>query len=43
MKKIIGNKDLKFNIFFNDSGDDFEKLVIQALDNFLNQKTEMIK
>jgi len=30
------NKELKFNIFFNNEGENLEKLVIQALVNYLN-------
>ena len=30
------NKKLKFNIYFNDDGEDLENLVIQALVNYLN-------
>lgn len=32
------NKELKFNIFFNDNGEFIEKLVIQALINYLNDE-----
>ena len=30
------DKKLKFNVFFNNEGEDLEKLVIQALVNYLN-------
>lgn len=30
------NKELKFNIFFNNEGENLEKLVIKALVNYLS-------
>lgn len=30
------NKELKFNVFFNNEGEDLERLVIQALINYWN-------
>lgn len=32
------NKELKFNVFFNNNGETLEKLIIQALVNYLNNK-----
>lgn len=35
------DKKLKFNVFFNNEGEDLEKLVIQALVNYLNNNNSM--
>lgn len=35
------NKELKFNIFFNNEGEELEKLVIQALVNYLNNNNSI--
>lgn len=35
------NKELKFNIFFNNEGENLEKLVIQALVNYLNNNNSI--
>ena len=32
------NKELKFNVYFNNNGETLEKLIIQALVNYLNNK-----
>jgi len=37
------NKELKFNVFFNNNGEELEKLVIQALVNYLNNEKGMTK
>lgn len=39
----MGKKALKFNIYFNSEGEDLEKLVIQALVNYLKNNSTIGK